>query len=103
MKNNKFEEFKKLKPVHFKGVNADVDKNQKEYISFPCFSVGGNNGFVISCWKLSFLQRIYLLFTGKMWHAQSNFGKELQPISKTLGNKYYLYDKETLKVVGSLK
>ena len=103
MKNNKFEEFKRLKPFHFKGVNTEVGKKQKEYGTLPAFNVEGKNGFVVSCWKLSFLQRIYLLFVGKIWHTQFNFGKDLQPISKAIRNKYYLYDKKTMKVIGSLK
>ena len=103
MKKNKFEELKQLKPFPFKGVNIKVAKNQEEYGTLPVFNVGGKNGFVVSCWKLSFLQRIYLLFVGKIWHTQFNFGNPLQPISKTICNKYYLYDKKTMKIIGSLK
>lgn len=43
-------------PCEFPGSNAIIAKDQPEYLPLPCFISG--DGQVISCWKLSFRERL---------------------------------------------
>lgn len=66
-----------MKPISFKEQNCIIGKNQKEYLPLPAWK--SKNGIVISCWQLSFLEKIKLLFTGKLWFTTLTFNKSLQP------------------------
>lgn len=69
-----------MKPVKFKEANAVFAKNQPEYVSLPAYYSRDEDGHVISCWKLSFIERMRVLFTGKIWHDSLTFDRPLQPI-----------------------
>jgi len=68
-------------PIKFPEQNCTYAKNQKEYLPLPTFK--SIDGEVISCWKLTFFERIKLLFTGKLWLRQLTFNQPLQPQSPT--------------------
>ncbi len=68
-----------LKPVTFKECNAKIAENQKEYFPIPARIKGDANGEIIFCWRLSWIQRIKVLFTGKIWHSVWTFNTPLQP------------------------
>lgn len=70
-----------MKPIEFKEQNVVFAKDQPEYQSLPAFRNINPNGMgeVISCWKLSFRERLRLLFTGKLWVSLCMFGKPLTP------------------------
>ena len=51
-----------LKAIEFEESN-NVAKGEG-YFDLPTLK---NNGMFISCWKVSFLKRLKLLFTGKIW------------------------------------
>jgi hypothetical protein len=55
-----------MKPLEFKGVNLVLAKDQPQYIPLPVCYEGGTEAKMTSCWKLSFLERIKLLFKGKL-------------------------------------
>jgi hypothetical protein len=67
-----------MKPIKFKESNVTFAENQKEYLPLPAFR--NNDGEVISCWKITFLERIKLLFTGKLWLSCLTFNQPLQPL-----------------------
>ena len=57
-----------MKPIHFEESNKDLLKpkgmTDKECGSLPVYTDGVT---CISCWKASLLDRIKLLFCGKVW------------------------------------
>jgi hypothetical protein len=68
-----------MKPIEFKGQNTVYAKDQKEYMPLPAFKYNTPQGEVISCWSLSFRERLRLLFTGKLWVCLLTFNKPLTP------------------------
>lgn len=79
-----------MKPTKFKEQNCTFAENQPEYLPLPAHKVDSPQGEVISCWKLSFRERIKILFTGEMWVCLMMFGKPLTPSFFTV-NKSDLY------------
>lgn len=68
-----------MKPVKFKEHNVVFAENQKEYLPLPAFKNDSPHGEVISCWKLSWVERLRILFTGKLWVELLSFNKPLTP------------------------
>jgi len=66
-----------MKIIEFKEMNTVIAKNQQPYLPFPCFR--NIDGELIACWKLSWLERIKVLFTGIIWHRILTFNQKLQP------------------------
>jgi len=53
-------------------------KDQPEYNSLPVFKQ--EDGTILSRWKLSWLERIRVLFCGNVYLWISTFNKPLQPV-----------------------
>lgn len=68
-----------MKPIEFKEHNIVYAKDQPEYLPLPVYK--DESGQVISCWKLSFKERLSVLFSGKVWLRQLTFNQALQPQS----------------------
>lgn len=66
-----------MKPISFKEQTCIIAEDQKEYLTLPAWK--SKDGIVVSCWELSFRERIKLLFTGKLWFKVLTFNKPLQP------------------------
>jgi hypothetical protein len=66
-----------MKPITFKGQNTVFAKDQPEYFPLPAFKT--EDGRVVSCWKLSILERLYLLLRGRLWFQSKTFNRPLQP------------------------
>jgi len=75
-------------PIKFKEHNKIYAKDQKPYVPLPVFEDEVNGGRVIHCWKLSLLEKIKILFTGKLWIYVANFKKPLQPIKPMVNNPF---------------
>lgn len=56
-------------------------KDQPEYIPLPVAHVEYSDGVrsMISCYRLTWRERIYILLSGKVWWEQLTFGESLQP------------------------
>uniref|UniRef100_A0A6M3L257 Uncharacterized protein n=1 Tax=viral metagenome TaxID=1070528 RepID=A0A6M3L257_9ZZZZ len=67
-----------MKIVKFEGHNVIYAKDQPEYQPLPVLKF--EDGKVISCWKLSFIEKIKVLFTGKIWLSVLTFNHPLQPL-----------------------
>ena len=67
-----------MKAVKFKEQNVTFAENQEEYSPLPAFR--DSNGVVVTCWKLSFKERILMLFKGELWHSTMTFNSPLQPL-----------------------
>ena len=68
-----------MKPIEFKEQNVVFAENQPEYQPLPAFRDYGPQGEVISCWRLSFRERVRILFTGNIWVSLMTLNKPLTP------------------------
>jgi hypothetical protein len=64
--------------IEFQGCNVTYAKNQPEYRPLPALVM--DDGEIITCWGLSFKDRLKILFTGKIWLNVLTFNKPLQPL-----------------------
>lgn len=68
-----------MKPIEFPEVNTTYAKDQPEYLPLPVFKANTPQGECVSCWKLSFTERLRILFTGKLWVMLMTFNRPLTP------------------------
>lgn len=68
-----------MKPVHFEGCNVEIAKDQPEYLTLPAHVSGDEHGVVTSCWRLGPLERLRVLFTGRLFLQAMTHRKPLQP------------------------
>lgn len=68
-----------MKPIKFKEQNVVFAENQKEYLPLPACKLDTPEGHVVFCQHLSFIERLRVLFTGKIWCCLLSFGKPLTP------------------------
>lgn len=68
-----------MKPIKFKEQNITYAENQPEYLPLPAFKNESAQGEVISCWQLSWSERLRILITGKLWVSLLSFNKPLTP------------------------
>ncbi len=67
-----------MKPIKFNQQNVVFAKNQAPYLELPAYR--GTDGRVITCWSLSWLDRIKVALTGCVWVNQLTLNKPLQPL-----------------------
>ena len=65
-----------MQPAEFEEQMIEMGKHQDEYISLPAWV---DHERVISCWSMSFRERLKVLFTGRIWVHVLNFKQNLQP------------------------
>lgn len=69
-----------MKLVEFEEQTVIFAKDQPEYLPLPAHVVPNDaQGTTIFCWKLTFRERVRLLFTGEIWHLVLTFRNPLQP------------------------
>lgn len=68
-----------MKPVEFKECNIKFAENQDEYNTLPAFKENSPRGNVVTCWRLSFKERVRVLFLGNIWLNLLSFNKPLTP------------------------
>ncbi len=69
-----------MEAIKFKGANVVFAEDQDEYKSLPAaYDKTRPEGVVVTCYKLSFTDKIRVLFGGKVWVAIMTFNKSLQP------------------------
>lgn len=66
-----------MQPVRFEGHNTVFAEDQPEYIPLPAYR--GEDGQVISCWQLSWKERLRIVLTGKVWLRTLTYNQPLQP------------------------
>jgi hypothetical protein len=66
-----------MKAIDFKEANTEFAKDQPQYKTLPALKT--NDGEVVTRYKLSFKERVKVLFTGEIWHGQLTFNKPMQP------------------------
>lgn len=68
-----------MTPKQFKEVNVTFAKDQPEYQPLPAFINDSTQGEVITCWNLSFRERLRVLFKGEIWLSLLSFNKPVTP------------------------
>lgn len=63
--------------IDFPEAHVVIAENQPEYLPMPAYIY--DDQVITCCWKLSFRERLSLLFHGEIWHSMWTFGKHLQP------------------------
>ena len=69
-----------MKPIKFKEQNCVFAENQEPYLPLPAYRHNDDLACVSSCWGLSILERLKVLFIGKVWVTMPTFGKPLTPL-----------------------
>jgi len=67
-----------MKPVKFNGATVTYAENQPEYIPLPAYK--SIDGQVLTCWAFSWIERLKILFGGKLYWRQLTFNQPLQPV-----------------------
>lgn len=75
-------------PIKFKEHNKVYAEHQKEYLPLPVYEDDVQGGRVYHCWQLSLMERVKILFTGKLWINVLNFKQKLQPILPMIDNPF---------------
>ena len=81
-----------MEPVEFPQVNVRWAENQEEYLTLPSFV---NEEESISCWRLTWGERLKLLLTGRLWLRQVNYRRALQPILPQVETPFVKVENET--------
>lgn len=68
-----------MTPKKFKEANVTFAKDQPEYQPLPAFRSDSPQGEVITCWNLTFRERLRVLFKGEIWLSLLSFNKPLTP------------------------
>ena len=80
-----------MKPIKFEEVNVTYAEDQPEYLPLPVLKT--ESGELISCWKLTLMERLRLLFSGKLWLTTLTFNLPLQPLLPTIKKPKFIFDK----------
>ena len=69
-----------MKLNDFPESNVAIAKDQPEYQTLYAYKVPNDlMGRTVTRWKLSWKERLKLLFTGVLWHEIATFNQSLQP------------------------
>lgn len=88
-----------MRPIEFEHQTNIFAENQPEYQNLPALKIKSESGEVITCWGLTFRERIKILFTGKVWVSMLTFNKPLTPSFLAVNRKeiYYHSDDDKIK------
>lgn len=75
-----------MTPTKFHGWFIPLGKGQDEYRVLPAHRSNDHYGYVTSCWKLTFWERVKVLFTGRIFWRQMTFNDPLQPQLPSVDN-----------------
>lgn len=65
--------------VEFKEQTTVYAKDQPQYLPLPAHCFDSADGRIACCWKLSWRERFYVLWTGLIWQQILTFKQPLQP------------------------
>ena len=89
-----------MRPTKFKHQNCTYAENQPDYMPLPALKIQSEYGEVVSCWRMSFRDRVKVLFTGKVWLSLMSFNKPLTPSFMSVNRKdVYEHPDDTDKIV----
>jgi len=76
-----------MKAVKFKYQNIVFAEDQPEYEPLPALKIDNQTGDVVSCWRLSFKERLRVLFLGRVWLNLMTYNKPLTPSYMSVNRK----------------
>jgi len=82
-----------MKIIKFKECNAVYAENQPQYLPLPSHKT--SDGVVTSCWRLSIKERLWVLFSGRIFLQVLTFNNPLQPLKMNVANP--VLDNDTLE------
>ena len=66
--------------IEFPEQNVIYAKDQPEYRPLPAHRyVADPSGTIVCCWRLTWRERLRVLFGGVIWHSILTFHQQLQP------------------------
>lgn len=68
-----------MNPISFPESNVVYAEDQPQYTPLPAHIERTPEGLVTFCWKLSWGERLAVLFTGLLWQQVLTFKRPLQP------------------------
>lgn len=69
-----------MKPIKFKETNTTFAKGQPQYFPLPAWKQKDDSkGTVVCCWSATLMERIRILFTGRLYLSLLTFNKPLTP------------------------
>ena len=77
-----------MKPIKFSECNCTFAENQPPYLPLPVWK--SEDGKVISCWALSWRERVKVLWTGRVWWRMLTFNQPLQPQRPMVDNPFHV-------------
>jgi len=77
-----------MKPIKFKEQNVVFAKDQEPYLPLHAYQDDEQGGRIFHCWGLSIMERIKILFTGKLWINVLNFHNPPQPIKPMIDSPF---------------
>lgn len=75
-----------MQVVEFPEQTTTYAKDQPQYVPLPAhrFANDLGEGRIACCWKLTWRERLYVLWTGRVWQQVLTFNKPLQPQKMTV-------------------
>ena len=71
-----------MKPISFPEVNLIFAKDQPQYIALPGYR--SEDGIVVTCWGMTWRERLKVFLTGRVWFRTMTFGNPLYPQSMSV-------------------
>ena len=69
-----------MKPITFEDCNTTFAKDQPAYFPLPAWKKKDDEkGTIVCCWQATFIERLRILFTGKLYLSMLTFNKPLTP------------------------
>jgi len=65
--------------IEFEEQTVVIAKDQPEYLPLPAHQFNDEQGRIAFCWKMTWRERIRVLFTGLLWQQVLTFNQPLQP------------------------
>lgn len=66
--------------IEFPEQTVVIAKDQPEYLPLPAHRFAGDpQGRIACCWRMTWRERLRVLWTGLVWHEVLTFGGALQP------------------------
>lgn len=80
-----------MEPINFKEANLTLAKNQPQYKQLPVYYDPHNSGVMIYCYKVSWLERLRILFSGKIWASQLTYNNGFNPVNMAADKDHFFY------------
>ena len=77
-----------MRPVEFPEQTHVIAKDQPQYLPLPALVTEDRQ--VISCWGLTWRERLQVLFTGRVWLTISTYNSPLQPQRMSVERPFYI-------------